>query len=104
HFLIWLYFVFIVAEGPLRKWIMPGLSEPLLIVRDPIAILIYIIALKDGKFPVNGWVVANFFLGFISVVLCGLLQGVPGLVMVYGFRTLFLHLPLIFVIPMYLNR
>ena len=32
--LIWVYFILLVFEGALRKWFLPGLSTPLLIVRD----------------------------------------------------------------------
>ncbi len=31
---IWLYFFLLLFEGALRKWVLPSLSAPLLIVRD----------------------------------------------------------------------
>lgn len=37
--LLWLYFWLLIFEGALRKWILPGLSSPLLLVRDPVALL-----------------------------------------------------------------
>ena len=37
--LLWTYFWLLIFEGALRKWVLPGLSNPLLIVRDPVAIL-----------------------------------------------------------------
>jgi hypothetical protein len=36
---LWLYLVLVLLEGPLRKWLLPGLSTPLLLVRDPVALL-----------------------------------------------------------------
>ena len=36
---IWLYLLLWIFEGALRKWILPSLATPLLVVRDPIAIL-----------------------------------------------------------------
>ena len=40
--LFWAYFLLLIFEGALRKWILPQLSAPLLLVRDPIALLIII--------------------------------------------------------------
>ena len=37
--LLWIYFWLLIFEGALRKWILPGLSNPLLLVRDPVALL-----------------------------------------------------------------
>ena len=42
--LIWLYLFLLIGEGILRKWVLPGLSEPLLIIRDPLVIGIYLCA------------------------------------------------------------
>ena len=101
--LIWLYFWLLIFEGALRKWVAPALSNPLLIVRDPVVLLIYFLAIRMRVFPTNGWVVA---LGIISV-LATLLTFVPlwpyispariALVAGFGFRCSFLHLPLIFI-------
>ena len=46
--LIWSYFLLLLFEGALRKWFLPGLSQGLLIVRDPIAVWIYYIAYNQG--------------------------------------------------------
>ncbi|MEO5720554.1 MAG: hypothetical protein ABIR71_03670 [Chthoniobacterales bacterium] len=102
--LIWLYFWLLFFEGALRKWVVPQLSNPLLIVRDPVVILIYILAIRARVFPTNGWMVS---LGVISV-LATLLTFVPlwpyvspariALVTGFGFRSSFLHLPLIFIV------
>jgi hypothetical protein len=35
--LFWVYFWLIIFEGAIRKWLLPGLSTPLLVIRDPIA-------------------------------------------------------------------
>ena len=101
--LIWLYFWLLLIEGALRKWVLPSLSNPLLIVRDPVVILIYLLAIRARVFPANGWV---FSLGVIGVF-SFLLSFIPlwpylppsriFLVSGYGFRADFLHLPLIFV-------
>ena len=101
--LIWLYFALLIAEGALRKWILPSLTAPLLVVRDPVVLLIYVQAVRCRRFPINGPMVVYFML-LVSFILLGLFQmlgGIGGglLVAIYGLRTNFLHLPLIFVIP-----
>lgn len=102
--LVWLYFWLLFIEGALRKWVVPELSNPLLIVRDPVVLLAYALAIRARVFPTNGWV---WTVGVISV-LATLLTFVPlwpyitpvriALVTGYGFRSSFLHLPMIFII------
>lgn len=101
--LIWLYFWLLIFEGALRKWVFPPLSAPLLVVRDPVVLLIYIQAIRCRRFPSNGPVISCFALmsTFILLAIAQTMAGVGGgpLVVAYGLRTDFLHLPLIFVIP-----
>ena len=96
--LLWLYLILLIFEGALRKWVMPQLSTPLLIIRDPIVILIYMLAMTRGIFPKNAfvqWTVALAVLSFFAS-----LGGIGTLkVTLYGLRANFLHLPLIFLIP-----
>jgi hypothetical protein len=102
--LIWLYFLLLIFEGTLRKWILPQLSDVLLIVRDPVVIAIYVLAIKAKVFPRNGYVVALAVISFLSCLVSFLVLqpylGLQPMVLVtgYGFRSNFLHLPLIFVI------
>ena len=101
--LIWLYFFLLIYEGALRKWIVPSLANPLLIVRDPVVILIYILSLNKGAFPDSSFVGWTIGLGIVTFVL-SLFTGVGNfLVSVYGWRTDFLHIPLIFLMPRVLN-
>jgi deoxyadenosine/deoxycytidine kinase len=37
-----LYFGLLLVEGALRKWLLPQLSDPLLVIRDPVVLLIYL--------------------------------------------------------------
>jgi hypothetical protein len=100
--MIWLYFWVLIFEGALRKWI-PPLSVPLLVVRDPLVLLIYVQAARCRRLPINGAMVTYFCLLslFILLALVQITVGIGGgpLVVAYGLRTDFLHLPLIFVIP-----
>jgi hypothetical protein len=101
--LIWFYFWLLIWEGALRKWFLPSFSAPLLIVRDPVVLLIYAVALAQGVFPFNRYVLAIFGLAGLSfgasITTFGNLS-----VSLYGLRTDFLHLPLIFLMPKVLNR
>jgi hypothetical protein len=104
--LLWLYFWLLIGEGALRKWYLPSLSAPLLIIRDPVLLLLYFQAFQRGIFP-KGEMIDFFKLISIAGALLGLAQfalagsetplSIP--VLVYGWRTNFLFIPLIFLIP-----
>ncbi len=102
--LIWTYLVLLVLEGALRKWIVPRFSDPLLIVRDPVVIAIYLCAWRGGVFPRSHWITSLAVIGFLSwlislfVLMPYLSPKIIVLVTGYGVRCNFLHLPLIFVI------
>jgi hypothetical protein len=103
--LIWLYFWLLLIEGALRKWVLPELSNPLLIIRDPVAILAYLLAIRARVFPWNGWVYSLLVIALLSLAISFvplwpyLPPGRIALVSGFGFRANFLHLPLIFLIP-----
>ena len=103
--LIWLYFWLLLIEGALRKWVLPQLSNPLLIIRDPVVLLIYVLAIRARVFPRNAWVLSLAIIAFLSLAVSfvALWQYIPPdriiLISGYGFRANFLHLPLIFLMP-----
>lgn len=101
--LIWLYFILLVGEGVLRKWIVPGLAEPLLIIRDPLVMLICVIAFAQGIFPWRLAIMALVVMAMISIVFA-IFAGANVFVTLYGLRTNYLHPLLIFVMPLVLNR
>lgn len=96
--LIWAYFLLLLFEGALRKWFLPGLSQGLLIIRDPLVILIYYLSYTKGVFPLNNkylkkclqWVA-------LSIVISFLLTKAHIFTIIYGARTNLLHFPLIFI-------
>jgi hypothetical protein len=102
--MIWLYFWLLIFEGALRKWIVPRFSDPLLIVRDPVVLVIYMLAIKAHVFPRSRFVYALMIIGPLSWAVGALViepyLSLKPLILVtaYGFRSNFLHLPLIFVI------
>ncbi len=101
--LIWLYFLLLVGEGILRKWIFPGLSQPLLIIRDPVVFGIYLCAFLSGRFPFRAALFIILIMIFGAIIFATI-AGAPPLVALYGIRIDFLHLPLIFIIAEVFNR
>ena len=101
--LIWLYFWLLIFEGTFRKWILPQYSDVLLVVRDPVVLVIYLMAIKARVFPRNGYIIWLGGIGFLSllvslVVLEPYLSLKPLILVTgFGFRCNFLHLPLIFI-------
>ena len=97
--LFWLYFLLLIFEGALRKWVLPGFSAPLLLVRDPVAILIIIEAYRTNKWP-GRWSVVIGILACALLGLC-LLQMILGdnswIAAVYGLRSYLLPFPVAFI-------
>jgi len=52
--LIDLYLVLLIVEGALRKWLLPSLSDPLLLVRDPVAIAICVLGYRSKNLVFDG--------------------------------------------------
>lgn len=98
-----LFYIFLLMiEGALRKWVAPGFSNPLLVVRDPVLILIYILALRARVFPRNGFVTSLAIIAVLSLAMSvhALGYDITSLplwaTILYGFRSNFFHMPLIF--------
>lgn len=107
--LIWAYFWLLLIEGALRKWVMPSYSNPLLLIRDPVMLAIYYYSIRARVFPRNFWVNSLWIIAGLSLVASCLLSvfnvlspfvpPIPILeVALYGMRTNFFHLPLIFIV------
>ena len=104
--LFWLYFLLLIFEGALRKWVLPGFSAPLLLVRDPVAILIIIEAYRTNKWP-ERW---SAVIGLLACALLGLCvwQMILGdnswIAAVYGLRSYLLPFPVAFIMGENLDR
>lgn len=101
---IWLYFLLLIFEGALRKWIIPPLANPLLIVRDPVALWLLFMAYNRGLIIFSKhlvWMIALGCLSFVTTMIFGH-RSLP--VAIYGARILLLHFPLIFVIGAVFTR
>ena len=107
---IFAYFLLLIFEGVLRKWVFGGIpliSLPLSIVRDPIAVMIYFLAWRARVLPGNIRGACWLGLGVFSVLGSLQLLSNPGLsfwVVLYGLRSYWLHVPLIFVMAEVLDR
>ncbi len=95
--LIWLYLILLLTEGALRKWVVPSLSTPLALIRDPVVILIYMMAMSCRRLPMNGFVMGNLLLAVASFCASLLAPDTNFTITLLGLRCYFLHLPLIFV-------
>ena len=103
RYAVWLYVVLLVFEGALRKWVLPSLATPLLVVRDPIAIWLVVEGLR------RKWFVSPYFrVMMIAATLSFFLTLVAGhhnlLVALFGWRIYFFHFPMILVIGKVLAR
>ncbi len=92
------YIILLVLEGALRKWVLPGFSDLLLLARDPIVLLAYAIAMIHGKFPVNRLVISGLILVALWSVETILFGHGNLLVTGFGFRANYLHIPFAFII------
>jgi hypothetical protein len=90
---IWAYFLLLIFEGALRKWFLPGLATPLLIVRDPIALWLVINVWQRGMFPSSLYLKATVFIGILGIFTATLLGHGSLPVALFGARILLFHFP-----------
>lgn len=95
--LVFLFLFFLIFEGALRKWFLPFLATPLVVVRDPIALLLVIQGVRHGFFKNNNYVWACFGLSFVSYALSFFLDETNLMVTYFGTRIFLLYVPAIFV-------
>lgn len=103
--LLWLHFWLLIFEGALRKWFLPGLSTPLLIIRDPICLGALILGwqyIQHG--PWFKWILSFWTVGATALALA-LVGGHGDLATgFYGARILFIYFPVIFLYAMVFSR
>jgi hypothetical protein len=95
---IWIYFLLILFEGALRKWVLPSLATPLLVVRDPIALWLLYTAWQKGLLPKSGYLTGMMVLACVAMVTAMLFGHRSLPVALFGARIFLLHFPLMFVI------
>src|SRR5205807_9386764 len=65
---IWVYFFLLIFEGVFRKWLLPQFSDVLLVVRDPVVLVIYMLAIKARLFPRNLWILSLAIIALLSLL------------------------------------
>lgn len=100
---IWIYLFLLVFEGALRKWFLPSLATPLIIIRDPIAIWLTIVGWQKGWLN-NAYVKVMMIVSTLSFVLTLLVGHHNLFVALFGWRIYFFHFPMIFVMWKILSR
>jgi type IV secretory pathway TrbD component len=95
---IWLYYFMVLFEGALRKWVFPSLATPLLVVRDPLVVVLLMIAIRRKILVLNGYMAIVLTVGVLSFIFAMIFGHGNLFVALYGVRILLLHFPLIFVI------
>jgi uncharacterized membrane protein (UPF0136 family) len=96
--LLYLYGFLLVFEGALRKWVLPGFSTPLILIRDPLAVLIIIRYAIMGGALINGYTLATLFVGILSFFASLSFGHGDYTIGLYGLRTLLLHFFLAFIL------
>jgi hypothetical protein len=96
---VYLYIGLLIVEGSIRKWI-PPLSGPFLLVRDPLAIYIWIKGRQLGFGSSSLWSI--FDATWVVLTAWGLFQVIvlelDPRILAYGWRSYVLHLPVIFIL------
>jgi len=103
--LLWTYFWLLIFEGALRKWVLPGLSTPLLLVRDPVAIAAIMLGWPYlTRRPWVGWVGLLWGIGGAGVFFAMAVGHQDLVTALYGARILWIHWPLIFLFAAVFTR
>lgn len=95
---VWAYILLVIFEGALRKWLLPGLSDVLLVIRDPIAILVLLFARAKGYLSFNPYVFWMILIGCLGTVTAVTLGHGNFLVALYGARIFIVQFPFMFAV------
>jgi len=101
---IWAYFLLLIFEGALRKWILPDLSNVLLVVRDPLAVWILFVVWDRQQFPKSINMYLMTAVGIIALITAMAFGHGNFSVAIYGARILLIHFPLMYVIGKIFDR
>ena len=101
--LIWIYILLLLFEGALRKWFLPFLSTPLLIVRDPIVMILVYLGIKKNLIN-NLYVYLSIILTVFEVFLSLFLPHTNIIVCYFGARITLFYFPVIFMIGKVLDK
>lgn len=95
--LLWSYFWLLIFEGALRKWVVPGLSDPLLLARDPICLAAIVLGWPYLMHGINQICILTLYsIAGLAMVLAMLFGHKDWFTALFGARIILLHFPLIF--------
>jgi hypothetical protein len=101
---IWIYFLLWIFEGTLRRWFLPGLATPLLIVRDPVALWLLWKCWEQRLLPINAYIFLFQIIGIIAIY-TAVFWGHGNLgVALFGARIFLIHFPFIFIMGQIFDR
>lgn len=99
---IWIYILLFVFEGALRKWVLPGLSGPLLLVREPIVLYLFFKCYNSniiGMGEAKGLMIVGTICLFTALIF-----GHHNVyIALYGWHIYFFHFPFIVLAARLLN-
>ena len=100
--LIFVFYLALLGEGVLRKWVLPDASNALVFLRDPLMLLIFVAYWRTGPTAAMRGMLGLFGTALLAFALCAgcqaLTTDVPGLVLLVGLRNYFFFAPLCFAI------
>ena len=94
------FFVLLLLEGVLRKWLLNSIQQPLLFIRDPVLVVLYVQYLVWTGWRLRPWAVgfvAAVFAFVVVVLVQSLVLRVDAPVYVIGVRNYLGYAPLAFV-------
>ena len=104
--LVTIFYLLLIFEGALRKWLLTSYGQPLFFIRDPVVLAIYALAFRHGFYTRRNFLASAAIsfgaLGLLLIVVQAM--GVAAtigkwpLLAAYGWRNYFLYIPLPFVI------
>jgi hypothetical protein len=105
--LIFVVYWLMVFEGALRKWAFPEFQQYLYFLRDPIVLVIYVVAIGAGLVAVDLFLALLLVVGVLGVLQSAaalLLGGSSLVVLPLGLRSYYLYLPLAWIVAACFRR
>ena len=100
---VWIFLFFLFAEGILRKWLLPSLSNPIMVVKDFFTIIIVIEGYRKGLVK-SIWANLSIILGFFTFVITMLFGHQNLLVALWGCKILWFGIPMCYVLKSILTE
>ncbi|NEU67444.1 hypothetical protein GK091_11175 [Spirosoma agri] len=101
---VWAYFILLIFEGALRKWVLPEIASPLLVIRDPIALWLVLRLILQKKFPFTSFTIGSIAVGIIGTITAIIIGHGNLTVALFGARIFLIHIPALYAIGIILNK